>query len=750
MADVFISYARNDEAVARRVAKALQSAGRDVWWDADLPAHRAYSEEIERNLEAAKVVVVLWSKTAAKSQWVRAEADFARNAGKLVQATVDGALPPMPFNQVQCADLKGWRGAPKQHGWVKLKASVDAVLRGEEPPAAVGTTRPKRSLIPRWAAAIAAVAILAIGALLLVPRFTAERAEQPRLAVLPFASLSASDQPLVEGIWEDTRQALSRNPQLIVLGPNSSRELAKKKSAALRKAADYLLDGTVRTAGKQIRFTTALVRTKDGAQIWSATFNRNLDDVFALQTELATEVEGRIRGRLARSGGVKPEHIATSGEVYALYSSARAKLRARRFQSGKQVLNELRQVVKMDPNFAPGWATLSVAEKIYGSAVEGPVDDPNQPEKHARRAIALAPNLASGHAALAFALNLDGSVAESELRRAIKLDPNDVEPLNWLGNLLNNQGKISEAFRIYSKATEIEPLWWPIVLNKLGILIERRDFAAAQKERDRVKALGAERLATQIEMDILSARHDYSEAVRMGINFYKRGSAEDRDTMIAQLAGLLSELGMYDEGVLIGSFPPFVPLLAKQDPRGIAMFDALKVPPERFWSELPMPIAMGRVYVISGRHSSLVRKYDGIGASPQKVRQLTGSDYAFASVAPILAVALERSGRRDDAAKLLALGEAAARQARKDRASNQPVYLARIYAAQGRNHEALKLLARAFDDGWFPISPELPTDLALDPPMVRFKGNPTFEQIRKRILTHIAKERAELGPVTLN
>jgi hypothetical protein len=201
---------------------------------------------------------------------------------------------------------------------------------------------------------------------------------------------------------------------------------------------------------------------------------------------------------------------------------------------------------------------------------------------------------------------------------------------------------------------------------------------------------------------------------------------------------------------VIGSFPPFVPLLAKQDPRGIAMFDALKVPPERFWSELPMPIAMGRVYVISGRHSSLVRKYDGIGASPQKVRQLTGSDYAFASVAPILAVALERSGRRDDAAKLLALGEAAARQARKDRASNQPVYLARIYAAQGRNHEALKLLARAFDDGWFPISPELPTDLALDPPMVRFKGNPTFEQIRKRILTHIAKERAELGPVSLN
>jgi adenylate cyclase len=91
--DVFISYARADQALARRVAKGLQAAGLDVWRDADLPAHRAYSEVIERNLETAKAVVVLWSKTAAESQWVRAEADFARNAGKLVQAQVDGTLP---------------------------------------------------------------------------------------------------------------------------------------------------------------------------------------------------------------------------------------------------------------------------------------------------------------------------------------------------------------------------------------------------------------------------------------------------------------------------------------------------------------------------------------------------------------------------------------------------------------------------------------------------------------------------------
>src|SRR4030095_9280757 len=230
--------------------------------------------------------------------------------------------------------------------------------------------------------------------------FPTEQAEHPSLAFLPFVSISPSDQPLVDGIWEDTRQALSRKPQLIVLGPNSSRELAQQNSPVLRKAADYLLEGRIRTAGKQLRFTTALVRTKEGAQIWSAICNRNLDDIFALQSELASEVEGRIRGRLAKGGGVKPENIATSGEVYALYSSARAKLRARRQQWAQRIVDDLRQVVRMDPNFAPGWATLSVAEKFYGSRLKIHMNDPNQPQQHARRAIMLAPNLASGHAAL--------------------------------------------------------------------------------------------------------------------------------------------------------------------------------------------------------------------------------------------------------------------------------------------------------------------------------------------------------------
>jgi adenylate cyclase len=129
MSDVFISYARPDEAQATRVADGLRELGYRVWRDDELPAHRAYAEVIEERLKSAKAVVVLWSADAAKSQWVRAEADSARSAGTLIQATLDGTIPPMPFNQIQSADLARWDGA-EAPGWRKLAASV-AALAGE-------------------------------------------------------------------------------------------------------------------------------------------------------------------------------------------------------------------------------------------------------------------------------------------------------------------------------------------------------------------------------------------------------------------------------------------------------------------------------------------------------------------------------------------------------------------------------------------------------------------------------------------
>lgn len=214
--------------------------------------------------------------------------------------------------------------------------------------------------------------------------------------MLPFHSGSAADESLVSGIWDDTRQALSANPQLVVLGPHTSQELAERGTRTARKAADYFLEGHVQSAGSRIRVNVSLTRSSDGVQIWSETFDRPLDDIFAVQSAIAAEIEGHIRGRLAQRGGIRPENIATSGEVYALYSDATAKLRDGSYQDGYDAYRQLQQVVNKDPNYAPGWAALSIAGwyTIYDT------DDAPVPrdlsEAQARRAIAAGPQPCPG------------------------------------------------------------------------------------------------------------------------------------------------------------------------------------------------------------------------------------------------------------------------------------------------------------------------------------------------------------------
>ena len=130
MSDVFISYARSTQPTARMVANALRGLGYEVWLDDQLPAHRAYADVIEERLRAASAVVVIWSADATRSEWVRSEAELAREGRKLVQLTVDRARLPMPFNQIQCADLCGWTGEPDALGWRQVTASIFELTTG--------------------------------------------------------------------------------------------------------------------------------------------------------------------------------------------------------------------------------------------------------------------------------------------------------------------------------------------------------------------------------------------------------------------------------------------------------------------------------------------------------------------------------------------------------------------------------------------------------------------------------------------
>ena len=127
MADVFISYSRENQALVRRLAEAVKREGYSVWWDDELPPHLSYSDVITDKIGSAKAAIVVWSEGAASSEWVRAEADVARNQKKLIQTSIDERMPPMPFNQIQFASIGDWHGEDDHPGWRKVKASLEAL-----------------------------------------------------------------------------------------------------------------------------------------------------------------------------------------------------------------------------------------------------------------------------------------------------------------------------------------------------------------------------------------------------------------------------------------------------------------------------------------------------------------------------------------------------------------------------------------------------------------------------------------------
>ena len=131
MVDVFISYSRDNKARVADIAAAVTAAGYDVWWDAELPPHRSYGDVITEKIGNAKAAIVVWSHASAQSEWVRAEADVARNQKKLVQTAIDDVMPPLPFNQIQFADLRDWNGDPGHSAWRKVLMSLEELCGRE-------------------------------------------------------------------------------------------------------------------------------------------------------------------------------------------------------------------------------------------------------------------------------------------------------------------------------------------------------------------------------------------------------------------------------------------------------------------------------------------------------------------------------------------------------------------------------------------------------------------------------------------
>jgi hypothetical protein len=130
MPELFVSYSHTDYKPVSNIALCLEMKGYQVWWDLRLRANQDFGMEIEAALKNANCAVVAWSNTARNSLWVRAEATVALESGKLVQLSLDGTKPPLPFTMIHLLDFSNWRGQIDDVSWHHLQDAVESVLRG--------------------------------------------------------------------------------------------------------------------------------------------------------------------------------------------------------------------------------------------------------------------------------------------------------------------------------------------------------------------------------------------------------------------------------------------------------------------------------------------------------------------------------------------------------------------------------------------------------------------------------------------
>ena len=427
MSEVFVSYARPDEPQAKRVAEALRRLGYDAWRDDELPAHRAYAEVIEERLKSAKAVVVLWSANAAKSQWVRAEADAARSAKTLVQAVLDGDIPPLPFNQIQCADLREWEGDPNASGWKKLVASV----------AALAGTR--------------------------VPEEKHARRRQISICVLPFQNMSGDPEQeyFSDGISEDITTDLSKISSLEVIARNTAFTFKGRAVNVCDVARDlsvsHVLEGSVRKAGDRVRVTAQLIDGTSGGHVWADRYDRDLTDIFAIQDDISKAIVDALKVKLQPEEKKAIEKRGTNNvEAYNLYLLARQYWITGDFGDRRRedrVIRVCKRAVEIDPDYPQAWALMGLAQAnlFYAYSGNEVLDDGLAA---AEKALALDPGIAEAHLPKAWHLALDGREreAEAEIEAALELDPHCWEANKEAARIFYRRGRIDDSIKLLEKS----------------------------------------------------------------------------------------------------------------------------------------------------------------------------------------------------------------------------------------------------------------------------------------------------------
>lgn len=484
---LFVSYSRGDLDRARPVIDLLDAAGFDVWWDGRLEGGENFLQTTETALETAACVVVLWSATSVASHWVRDEAQRGRERGCLVPLTIDGTMAPLGFRQFQLLDISGWDGKPASPEAARILVAVRAKLGGDQTPAgaplaaaaSVAPARPILALSRRGILAGGAGVAVAAGGLgawqfgLLGSPASAAIS----MVVMPFANETGDPDKkyFSDGLARELRAVLARNPRLRVAAPTSSSAIAGEDDFAIGRKLDvgHILRGSVQRDNARVRVSAELVATDNGELRWAKSYDRTLEDVFAVQSEIAETVAVSLVAEVATEGEAK-EAAAEQKEIggtssvpayeaflrgVALYDVASGP------ETDRAALAQFDAAIGVDANYAAAHAMRSIMlATIANDAVSGSDESRklfDQAKVAAERSLALESRLARAHLALGVVFNngfLKPAAAAPHYRAAQDLAPGDGDLLRSVASFLAYGEERAQAAQLIARVLELDPL----------------------------------------------------------------------------------------------------------------------------------------------------------------------------------------------------------------------------------------------------------------------------------------------------
>jgi adenylate cyclase len=286
------------------------------------------------------------------------------------------------------------------------------------------------------------------------------------VAVLPFDNFALQDEDYFsDGITEDIIAQLTRVPDLTVISRTSAMRYRNTELSVRQIGAELgvgaILEGSVRRADGRVRIVAQLIDVATDAHLWAETYDREVADIFAVQSEVAREIASALGRTLVAPTAGSQEHARTDPETYELYLRGRHLWNQRRPAALRSAIQYFEEAIARDPNFALAHAGLA---DVY---VVRPFTDPTVPAlpsaesamAAARRALELDPTLGEAHAALGVASLVAWSFEDAELylSQALNLTPGYATAHHWAGNYRIALGQVEEAIELLRRALELDP-----------------------------------------------------------------------------------------------------------------------------------------------------------------------------------------------------------------------------------------------------------------------------------------------------